>query len=176
MLSLRTKDAVTTSASKRLFLIAPHIEALASLSVSQIEKAIYPVGFYPTKAKNIKKTAQILIEKYGGKVPKTIDALLELPGVGRKVAALVVSLSYGIPAICVDTHVHRISNRLGLVKTTHPHETEQALMHILPKKYWINWNMWLVMWGQSICTPISPKCSHCPLSSICPKKGVTTTR
>lgn len=176
MLSLRTKDQVTAQSSRRLFKKAGSVRALNKLSQSQIEKLIYPVGFYKIKAKSLKKVAQIIIAKYHAKVPDTEEALLGLPGVGRKTANLVLSLSYNKDAICVDTHVHRISNRFDLIQTTSPEKTEYALMKVLPRKYWKLWNTWLVIWGQNVCHPVSPKCSLCPLLEICPRRGVTTSR
>ncbi|PMP92031.1 MAG: endonuclease III, partial [Desulfurella sp.] len=142
----------------------------------QIAKLIYPVGFYNVKAKNILEICKILVEKYDSKVPDSIEDLLSLPNVGRKTANLVLSKGFNIPAICVDIHVHRISNRLGIVKTKTPVQTEFELMKVLPKKYWIEYNDLLVPFGQNICTPISPFCSKCKLSFICPKIGVKSSR
>ncbi len=176
LLSLRTKDETTLKASKRLFAKADTPEKMLSLTKEEIEKLIYPVGFYHRKAEQILKISEILIEKYGGKVPDTLEELLKLPGVGRKTANLVLNEGFGKLGICVDTHVHRISNRLGLVKTKNPTETEFALQKILPKKHWIIFNTLLVTLGQNICTPISPKCSECPLNKICPKVGVEKHR
>ncbi len=176
LLSLRTKDETTLKASERLFKVADTPEKMLKLSKEQIEKLIYPVGFYHRKAEQILKISKILIEKYNGKVPDDLDALLKLPGVGRKTANLVLNEGFGKLGICVDTHVHRISNRLGLVKTKTPEQTEFALRKILPKKYWIIFNTLLVTLGQNICTPISPKCSICPIERYCPKVGVTKHR
>ncbi len=176
LLSLRTKDETTLKASKRLFEKADTPEKMLTLSKEEIEKLIYPVGFYHRKAEQILKISKILIEKYNGKVPDSLDELLKLPGVGRKTANLVLNEGFGKSGICVDTHVHRISNRLGLVKTKNPTETEFALQKVLPKKHWIIFNTLLVTLGQNICTPISPKCSTCPLNSICPKVGVKKHR
>ena len=176
LLSLRTKDQTTLDASKRLFALANTSEDMRKLKVKQIEKAIYPVGFYHTKAKRILEICDVLIQKYGGKVPDTMEELLALKGVGRKTANLVITLGYNKSGICVDTHVHRISNRLGIVKTKTPHETEFALMKVLPKKHWIDYNDVLVSFGQNLCAPISPKCSICPIETSCPKIGVTTRR
>ena len=176
LLSLRTKDETTLKASERLFKVADTPEKMLKLSKEQIEKLIYPVGFYHRKAEQILKISKILIEKYGGKVPDDLDELLKLPGVGRKTANLVLNEGFGKLGICVDTHVHRISNRLGLVKTKIPEQTEFALRKILPKKYWIIFNTLLVTLGQNICTPISPKCSICPIEQYCPKVGVTKHR
>ncbi len=172
VLSLRTKDEVTHKAGERLFKRASTPYEIVKLSPEEIEKLIYPVGFYKRKARNIIDISKILIEKYNGAVPDSIDELLKLPGVGRKTANLVITLGYGKLGICVDTHVHRISNRLGIVKTKTPEETEFALRKILPKKYWIEYNDLLVTWGQNICTPISPKCSICKIFPYCEKVGV----
>ncbi len=176
VLSLRTKDDVTHAASLKLFKQAPDIYALDKLTEKDIMQLIYPVGFYKTKAKNLKKIAKIIIEQYNGKVPKSLDKLLELPNVGRKTANLVLAKGYNIPAICVDIHVHRISNRLGLVKTKNPKETEFALMNILPKEYWIEFNDLLVPFGQNLCKPVSPFCSKCPIYEFCDRVGVERSR
>jgi endonuclease III len=155
---------------------AETLEELRGLSEEKIAELIYPAGFYKTKAGNIRKTADILCREYGGTVPDSEEALLALPGVGRKTANLVLNLGFGIDAICVDTHVHRISNRLGLVSTKTPEETEQGLMKVLPKKYWIEINELLVKFGQQICTPQSPRCSRCILAEMCPRIGVVRSR
>jgi endonuclease-3 len=176
VLSLRTKDQVTAEASKRLFKLADDPKKMLKLSQSRIEKTIYPVGFYKTKAKNVLAICTILVEEKSGKVPDEIDELLKLPGVGRKTANLVVTLGYGKLGICVDTHVHRISNRLGYVKTKTPDETEFALRKKLPEKHWIIYNDLLVTWGQNVCVPISPFCSKCAIYKYCPRKGVDRSR
>jgi len=176
LLSLRTKDDVTDAASERLFAIAPDARTLAQLDLGRIEKAIYPVGFYRTKARTLKEVARRLEAEFGGKVPDTIDALLDFKGVGRKTAALVVSLGFDTPAICVDTHVHRISNRLGWIRTRTPHETEVALMKIAPRKHWISINEIMVGFGQRVCTPLSPHCSTCPVVKWCGRVGVGRSR
>ncbi len=176
MLSLRTKDDVTSEASKKLFAVASSPEELSRTPVRVIEKAIYPIGFYKTKARSIKEISRRLIKEYDGVVPDTIEELLRFKGVGRKTANLVVTLGYGKPGICVDTHVHRVSNRLGIVGTSSPEKTEFALMEVLPKEYWIGYNELLVSFGQQICKPISPHCSKCPLESGCPKVGVGKRR
>ena len=176
VLSLRTKDKTTEEASKRLFELADTPESMMVLSAATIEKKIYPVGFYRTKSKNILKICAILIQKYIGKVPCDMESLLALPGVGRKTANLVLTVGYGKQGICVDTHVHRISNRWGLVKTKTPDETEMELRRVLPKKYWITYNDLLVCYGQNLCVPVSPFCSRCKLFTFCPKKGVSTSR
>jgi endonuclease-3 len=176
ILSLRTKDAVSLAASQRLFSHAQTPRKLLSLSSQTIEKLIYPTGFYRQKTKQIKAICTVLLEKYNGSVPNTQEKLLELPGVGPKTSALVLSMGFDIPAICVDTHVHRVSNRLGLVKTKTVAETEQQLKQLLPEEYWSEFNSLIVMWGQNICVPISPKCSICPLLPLCPQVGVVRHR
>jgi endonuclease-3 len=149
---------------------------MLKLDVKEVEKAIYPVGFYKTKARTILHICREIVEKYDSKVPDGLDELLKLKGVGRKTANLVVTLGYGGPGICVDTHVHRISNRLGYIKTKTPYETEMALREKLPKKYWIEYNDILVAFGQHLCRPISPKCSACPVRKYCDKVGVDRSR
>ncbi len=176
ILSLRTKDAVTTQAAARLLSEAPDAQALAQLPPAWIAQLIYPVGFYRTKASQLHQLAQLLLERCEGQVPASREALLALPGVGRKTANLVLGLAFGIPAICVDTHVHRLANRLGLVATGTPEETEKALEALLPQAYWIPINDLLVTFGQNVCTPLSPRCSSCPLTSRCPRVGVTRHR
>jgi endonuclease-3 len=176
LLSLRTKDEVTNEAAERLFKLAETPEGMIRLSEKQIQKAIYPVGFYITKSKRIKEICLTLMENYDSKVPDDLDELLKLKGVGRKTANLVITLGYGKSGICVDTHVHRISNRLGLVQTKTPEETEFALMKVLPEKYWIIYNDLLVSFGQNVCKPISPFCSKCKISELCDKVGVTKSR
>ena len=176
IISARTKDEVTGPATERLFALADSPGKMSRLSEKRIEKAIFPAGFYHTKAKAIRKTSQELVERFGSLVPDTIEELLTLPGVGRKTANLVVTLAHNKAGICVDTHVHRITNRWGYVKTKTPHETEQALRAKLPKKHWIAINTILVMHGQNICKPISPLCSRCPVSKCCARIGVTRSR
>ena len=177
VLSLRTKDAVTAKASKTLFNIAKTPEEILKLNQKEIEELIYPVGFYKTKAKNIKKIAKIILDDHNGKVPDDLDELLTLPGVGRKTANLVITEAYNKLGICVDTHVHRISNRFGYVQTKNPNETEMTLRAKLPKKWWKKYNNILVSFGQTICRPISPKCSICPVQKDCEwKKPFTTKR
>lgn len=176
VLSLRTKDEVSYPATERLFARASDPRAMRRLSQPAIARLIYPVGFYRRKAEQIREICQRLLDGYGGEVPDTIDELLELPGVGRKTANLVVTVGFGRPGICVDTHVHRISNRLGWVRTGHPHETEQALRAMLPLRHWISINEILVRHGQRICKPISPICSVCPVAADCPRRGVTRCR
>lgn len=176
MLSLRTQDTTTGPASERLFALADTPVAMLTLSAEAIEQAIYPVGFYKVKALNVLKVSRILLETYDGRVPATIEELIELPGVGRKVANLVLTMGYGLPGICVDTHVHRISNRWGYVQTKTPEQTEFALRAKLPSAYWIEINGHLVMLGQNICHPTSPRCSQCPLSAWCERVGVVRSR
>lgn len=176
VLSLRTKDDCTRGAVERLFAVARTPKAILALPVEKIEKLIYPVGFYKTKAKNLLAISSILLEKYGGDVPDEIDTLLELPGVGRKTANLVVTLGYGKPGVCVDTHVHRISNRWGYVETKTPEETEFALRAKLPAEWWIPINDILVAFGQTLCHPTSPWCSKCPVAADCRRIGVTRSR
>ena len=172
ILSLRTQDKVTGEASRRLFKLAQTPAALAKLSIEKIEKAIYPVGFYHVKARRIKEMSQEILVKHTGRVPDTIDELLTLKGVGRKTANLVVTLGYNKDGICVDTHVHRILNRWGLIRTKTPHQTESVLREILPVRYWKELNSNLVAFGQGICKPISPLCSQCKVSDFCDKVGV----
>lgn len=176
ILSLRTKDEVTAVAAKRILSKANTPADLLALDEKTIEKLIYPVGFYPTKAKQLRRISRILLDKYNGRVPDTIEALLELPGVGRKTANLVLVEGFGQEAICVDTHVHRISNRIGYVKTKTPEQTEFALRKKLPRKHWVIYNELLVAFGQVLCRPISPWCSRCPVDHMCPQVGVTKTR
>ncbi len=176
ILSLRTKDAVTIEASRRLLRRASTPREIVTLSAAEIEKLIYPVGFYRTKAKALLKTCQILIHQYDGRVPDTIEELLKLPGVGRKTANLVVTVGYDDYGICVDTHVHRICNIWGYVKTKTPEETEFALREKLPRRYWKTFNDILVTFGQNLCVPVSPWCSRCPVRRDCPRIGVKRSR
>ena len=176
VLSLRTRDETTAPAAARLFALADRPEALARLSPRAIERAIYPVGFYRTKARTLRDLAWRLIEEHGGKVPDSIEALLAIKGVGRKTANLVVTVGFGKAGICVDTHVHRISNRWGLVRTKTPEKTEFALRKVLPRRYWISYNDLLVAFGQRVCQPLSPRCSACPVGDRCPRLGVKRSR
>lgn len=176
ILSLRTTDRVSYDASVRLFAIARTPKEFLSIPEQKIAECIFPVGFYRKKAYTIKCISFVLIKQCERTVVLTFDQLLALPGVGRKTANLVLGYAYEIPAICVDTHVHRVSNRLGLVKTKTPGETEEALKKIIPQQHWIELNSLLVMWGQNICRPQSPKCSECPFFNECPKVGVTKKR
>ncbi|MBT9130033.1 MAG: Endonuclease III [candidate division WS2 bacterium] len=176
LLSLRTKDTVTLDATNRLYTLAKTPEEIIQLPIKLIEDTIYPVGFYRKKSLIVKEVTWLIITKYQGKVPDNIDALLSIPGVGRKTANIVLSRAFKIPAIAVDTHVHRITNRLGLVKTKNPDKTEVELMTVVPKKYWLYINDLLVTFGQNICQPLSPKCSNCPISQYCLRVGVTHLR
>ncbi|HAR49377.1 endonuclease III [Smithella sp. SCADC] len=176
LLSLRTKDEVTEVATYRLFELASSPEEMLKVPVDKIAKTIYPVGFYRVKASNIHHTCRELIERFGSKVPDNIDDLLTVKGVGRKTANLVVSLAYGKDAICVDTHVHRISNRLGYVKTKTPDETEFALRKKLPRRHWIIYNTIMVAFGRKTCKPVSPLCSQCPVNRYCDRINVTLSR
>lgn len=176
LISLRTKDEVTLAASQRLFALAGDPHAMACLSEQAIQEAIYPAGFYKTKAKNIRLISLRLIEQYEGRVPDTRQELLALPGVGIKTANLTLNLGYQIDAICMDCHVHQIANRLGWVQTKTPEQTELALQEVMPRRFWIPLNELLVRYGQLICTPVSPFCSKCPQAQRCPKIGVGRSR
>jgi endonuclease-3 len=173
MLSAQTRDPVTAAASARLFRVARTPQTMARLTVKRIERLIYPVSFYRHKAVHVKKTCQILVAQYNGRVPGTMEALLTLPGVGRKTANLVLILSFKSQKnICVDTHVHRISNRLGWVRTRTPGETEQALYAATDARWWPYINLYLVTWGQNVCKPVYPRCGACAISALCPRVGV----
>jgi len=177
ILSLRTKDTTTGPASKRLFDLADNPKGMLKLSKKQIEKAIFPVGFYPTKAKWVKEVCSILIEKYNGKVPDNEEELLKLPGIGRK--CMSITMCYGFfksGYLAIDTHCHRIPNRLGWINTKTPKQTEEELKKILPKKYWRDFNDIFVTFGQNICVPISPFCSKCYISKYCPRIGIARSR
>lgn len=176
LLSLRTKDETTGPAAARLFALAETPASMLRLTPHRIERTIFPVGFYRTKARVILGVCRDLLSRFGGRVPDEIDALLTLKGVGRKTANLVVTQAFNKPGICVDIHVHRISNRLGYVRTRNPEETEAALRQRLPRRYWIGYNDLLVSFGQNICQPLSPKCSECPVRAICPRIGVIRSR
>ena len=176
ILSLRTKDQATAIAAPRLFERADKPSQMLELPPSEIERLIYPVGFYRTKARVIRQICEELLHRYHGKVPDRIDDLLTLKGVGRKTANLVVTEAFGKPGICVDTHVHRISNRWALIHTTKPAESEEALREVLPRRYWIEYNAIVVAFGQTICQPVSPWCSRCPVSHLCPRVGVVRSR
>ena len=176
VLSLRTKDKVTAEASLRLLSRASTPEAIAALSTDEIESLIYPVGFYRTKARSLVEICRRLQSDYSGRVPRSLDELLKLPGVGRKTANLVLTVGFGDYGICVDTHVHRILNIWGYVSTKTPEETEFALRAKLPKKYWITCNDILVSFGQNLCVPASPWCSRCPVAAFCPRIGLKRSR
>jgi endonuclease III len=176
LLSLRTKDEVTADATERLFRLASTPQEMLKLSLPKIEKTIYPVGFYRVKARTIHSVCRDLIDRFGSQVPNDLDELLSIRGVGRKTANLVVSLAYGKEGICVDTHVHRISNRLGYVTTKTPEETEFALRAKLPHRHWIIYNTIMVAFGRQTCKPVSPLCSRCPVYKYCDRVGVTQSR
>jgi endonuclease-3 len=176
LLSLRTKDKTTAEACSRLFKVADTPQKMLKIPFKEIEKIIYPVGFYRTKAKTISGINLRLLKDFNGKVPSRLEDLLSFKGVGRKTANLVLGLGFGIPAICVDTHVHRISNRLGWVKTRNPEQTEIELGKIIPKDYWIELNTVLVTFGQNICLPVSPYCRKCSVQESCSKIGVKRSR
>jgi endonuclease-3 len=174
LLSARTQDATTLAASTRLFATARTPRAMAGLTVKQIERLIYPVSFYRHKARHVKAACQMLVDRYAGRVPETMEELLTLPGVGRKTANLVLILAFkSLKNICVDTHVHRISNRLGWVKTRTPEESEQALYASTSSRWWPYINLYLVTWGQNVCRPVYPRCGECALLALCPRIGVT---
>ena len=174
MLSAQTKDAVTFEASTRLLKRAATPRALARMPVREIQQLIYPVSFYRNKARHVRETCRQLLERFGGRVPTTMTDLLTLPGVGRKTANLVLIVAHQSASnICVDTHVHRISNRLGWVKTRTPEQTEQALYAVVPRRWWASINLYLVTWGQNVCRPVYPLCGRCEVSDLCPRLGVT---
>lgn len=172
ILSQRTKDTTTQKVTEKLSRVAPSPKAILELSEEEITRIIYPVGFYRRKAKNIKEISKILLEKYEGKVPSSLEELLQLPGVGRKTANLVLSVSFEKEAIAVDTHVHRTANRMGMVSTKTPEETEKELYKVVPQKWWKDLNHTLVLFGQNICLPRSPRCLECPVEKYCEKRGV----
>ena len=176
ILSLRTPDRVTAAASERLFTRAGTPAELAEMPLDTIESAIFPAGFYHTKARQIRELSRELVAEHGSRVPDEIDELLRFKGVGRKTANLVVTLGFGKPGICVDTHVHRICNRWGYVRTRTPEQTEFALRDKLPQEHWLVINDYLVAFGQNLCTPVSPRCSICPLSRMCDRTGVVKSR
>jgi len=176
LLSLRTKDTISLPISRNLFAIARTPQALIKIPISKLEKILYSIGFYRKKARLLHNVSKDLIKRFDGRVPNTKAELVSIEGIGPKTANLVLAEGFGIPAICVDTHVHRIANRLGLVKTKTPDQTEKALARIVPKRYWIELNPLLVIWGQNICQPVLPRCSICPLKSLCPRVGVRKSR
>src|SRR5262249_36002314 len=176
MLSAQTRDPVTHAASLRLFRVARWPRRMAEVGTKKIERLIYPVSFYRVKAVHVRQTCQALVERFGGRVPATMAELLTLPGVGRKTANLVLILSHASrDNICVDTHVHRLANRLGWVRTKTPAQTEQALYKALPRRWWPRVNLFLVPWGQNVCRPVYPRCRACVVSPLCPRIGVTQT-
>lgn len=176
LLSLRTQDATTRVASERLFQVADTAPAIRAMTADRLARLIYPVGFYRTKARALRALARQILERFGGRVPDDVDDLTTLPGVGRKTANLVVTVGFGKPGICVDIHVHRISNRLGFVRTRTPEETEWALRAKLGRRHWIGYNDLLVAFGQNVCRPVSPRCSACPVAARCHRVGVARTR
>ena len=174
LLSAQTRDPVTFAASTRLFARAPTPAAMLRLDVHEIEQLIYPVSFYRNKARHVLDACRRLLDRYGGRVPATMEELLALPGVGRKTANLVLIVAHGSGAnICVDTHVHRIANRLGWVRTRTPEQTEQALYAVAPRRWWASINLYLVTWGQNVCRPIRPRCPECAVAKLCARVGVT---
>ncbi len=174
LLSAQTKDAVTLAASTRLFDVAGTPETLARLPVSRIERLIYPVSFYRTKAVHVHEASRRIVREFGGMVPETMDELLTLPGVGRKTANLTLIVACrSRDNICVDTHVHRIANRVGWVRTKTPEQTERALYEVVPRRWWADVNLYLVTWGQHVCKPVYPMCRRCVLAGTCPRIGVT---
>jgi len=176
LLSLRTKDELTEKAMEKLTKIIRTPEEMVSFPIKSLQELIYPVGFYRNKSAVLKEVSRIIIDVYDGKVPDSIDELLKIKGIGRKTANLVITEGYNKPGICVDTHVHRISNRISIVSTKNPHQTEEILRKVLPIKYWIIYNSLLVTFGKNICKPISPHCSICPISHLCNKFGVLKYR
>jgi endonuclease-3 len=176
IISLRTRDKVTDAVTPRLLAVAPDAASLARVSERRIARLIYPACFYRTKGRVLRRMAKTLLDRHEGRVPSNLDDLLALHGVGRKTANLVVTLGFGKPGICVDTHVHRITNRLGFVQTKTPDETEAALRAKLPRRFWIPINDWLVVFGQRQCTPLSPRCSTCPVARTCRRVGVGRAR
>jgi len=176
LLSLRTRDELTEKVMERLVQKARTPEELLRIPIGELQKLIYPVGFYRNKSRTLLNVSRIISDDYHGRVPDSIDELLTIKGIGRKTANLVVSEAYGKPGICVDIHVHRISNRIGAVTTKNPHQTEEALRKILPKEYWIIYNTLLVTFGKRICSPVSPCCTQCPIVKLCARKGVVKHR
>lgn len=176
LLSLRAKDIVTIHVCRALFARAKTPKALLLLPAATLEKIIFTSGFYKTKAKVLRSVCRELIDVYGGAVPRSYEQLMSIKGIGPKTANLVIGVAFGKPALCVDTHVHRISNRLGLVKTRTPEQTEQGLKKIVPKRLWTRWNGLLVTWGQHVCVPVSPRCSECAVKKVCKRVGVTKFR
>ncbi len=173
LLSARTKDETTSEVCDRLFKTVNTADDLKPLTIRQIEKLIYPIGFYKTKAKHLKELPNVLDSDFGGRIPDTIDELCKLPGVGRKTANLVVINAFDKHGMCVDIHVHRISNRMGLIRTKDPLESEMTLREIMPKRYWKTWNRHLVSYGQRVCRPINPQCDRCLVRDYCKRVGVS---
>lgn len=176
LLSARTKDETTAQVCDRLFATVQKPDDLRGLTIRQIEKLIFPIGFYHTKAKHLKQLPDALDTTFGGRIPETIDELCELPGVGRKTANLVIINAFDKHGMCVDVHVHRISNRLGLIRTRNPHESEMALRKSVPKRYWKTWNRFLVSFGQTVCKPVNPRCDNCPMARFCDRIGVAAVK
>ncbi|HQF81325.1 MAG TPA: endonuclease III, partial [Candidatus Syntrophosphaera thermopropionivorans] len=172
ILSARTKDETTSQAAKKLFEKVKNIDDLEKISAEELDSIIHQVGFHNAKTKYLKQLPSVLKEKFGGKIPSEIDELLQLPGVGRKTANLVRAIAFSLPAICVDVHVHRICNRWGYVQTKTPYETEMELRKILPERYWLTFNSYVVAFGQNLCTPRKPKCNQCPIYNQCARIGV----
>lgn len=172
ILSARTLDQTTAEVARRLFAEVPDVAALRAVSLEALTELLYPVGFYRTKAKQLKQLPEVLEREFGGVIPETIDGLCKLPGVGRKTANLVVAVAFDKYGICVDVHVHRIMNRLGLIRTRTPYDTEMALRELLPRRYWKRWNCFLVSFGQTRCRPLRPKCEGCPIHAQCDRVGV----
>ena len=172
ILSARTQDETTSRAALRLFAQVRNMAELRAIPESELAKLIFPVGFYHTKARHLKQLPDAIASRFGGAIPSTVEDLCELPGVGRKTANLVVAVAFNKPAICVDVHVHRICNRLGLLRTNAPFDTEMTLRRILPKRYWITWNAYLVSYGQTVCRPLRPKCDACAIRKYCARIGV----
>jgi endonuclease-3 len=176
LLSARTQDATTHAACERLFGVARTPQEMASLPIGRIERLIYPVSFYRNKARHVKATSRLIVGRFSGRVPATMEELLTLPGVGRKTANLVLILAHrSLDNICVDTHVHRLSNRLGWVETRTPDQTEQALYQVVAQRWWPYVNLYFVTWGQNVCRPIRPRCAACAISALCPRVGVVAT-
>ncbi len=176
LLSLRTKDENTEKVSKSLFSVIETPKDIIKLPIKKLEKLIFSSGHYKKKSRTLKHVCKVLIKEFDGKVPKTKEELLSIKGIGPKTANIVLCFAYGKCVIPVDTHVHRIPNRLGWVKTKKPEDTEVKLMEIVPKKYWKEINTTFVLFGKKICVPISPKCSICPVNKLCPKNGVKKFR
>ncbi len=176
LLSLRAKDRAVLPVSRSLFVHARTPQQMLKVPRSTLERVLHSIGYFRQKAQTLHAVSAVLVEHFGSQVPRTQEELISLPGVGPKTANLVLGEAFGVPAICVDIHVHRISNRLGLVQTTTPEQTEAALKQILPRKYWIEWNQLLVTWGQNVCVPISPFCSRCAIADQCERRGVTRSR